>query len=168
MFLFQLPIPMTENSQIFTKIAPTRAIYDCNTFHVIHPRVKHVEFFQKKVEGGRNFADRFHLSLPILKQVFEVRNYQKWNFWTFSKNSVQKWCAKKMILWRKKISKKKGQKIGKNSLILVLYHGFFPFFSQKLFFLVKNPKKNMKKFFFFFWNFVFVDCFSNQHSFQSC
>jgi fucose 4-O-acetylase-like acetyltransferase len=77
----------------------------------------------------------------------------------FSKNFVPKWCAKKMILWRKKISKKKRQKIGKNSLTLVLYHGFFPFFFQKLFFLVKNPLKNMRKIFPFFWNLVFVDYF---------
>jgi hypothetical protein len=32
----------------------------------------------------------------------------------------------------------------------LVLHGFFPFFFQKLFFLVKNPKRNMRNFFHFF------------------
>jgi hypothetical protein len=67
----------------------------------------------------------------------------------FSKNCVKKWCQKNNFM-KKKIFKKKGQKIGKNNVTLVLYHGFFPFFFQKLFFLVKNPKRNMRNFFHFF------------------
>jgi hypothetical protein len=88
--------------------------------------------FPKNMGGGRIFADRFRLSQPILNHVFEVWNFQKWNSGTFFKKFVQNLDVEKIILWRKKISKKKGQKIGKNNVTLVLYYGYFPVFSQKL------------------------------------
>jgi hypothetical protein len=85
-----------------------------------------------KYRGGRIFADCFRLSQPILNHVFEVWNFQKWNYGTFFKKFVQNLDVAKITSWKKKNSKKNGQKIGKNYLTLVLNYGYFPFFSQKL------------------------------------